>query len=169
MPGTRLLVIVRHAKSAWPPGVADHRRPLNDRGHRDAPAAGRWLAETLTDGVDLILHSPALRATDTAVMLAAELDPAPALRVERRLYPDGAGTVEDGPQVVLAIARDLPADVRTAVLVGHNPELEFAVRMLSGADITMRTSTAAVLVVSGEWADLAPGAATLTVTATPRG
>lgn len=169
MPGTRLLVIVRHAKSAWPPGVADHRRPLNDRGRRDAPAAGRWLAETLTGGVDLVLHSPALRATDTAALLAAELAPAPEVRVERRLYPDGPGTVEDGPRTVLDIARDLPTDLRTVVLVGHNPELEFAVGLLSGADVTMRTSTVAVLTVPGAWADLAPGAATLTATATPRG
>ena len=34
------LVLLRHAKSAYPDDVADHDRPLNARGRRDAPAAG---------------------------------------------------------------------------------------------------------------------------------
>ena len=33
---TRLLLL-RHAKSAWPDGVEDPDRPLSDRGRRDAP------------------------------------------------------------------------------------------------------------------------------------
>lgn len=33
----RRLVVLRHAKSAWP-DVADHERPLAPRGRRDAPA-----------------------------------------------------------------------------------------------------------------------------------
>src|SRR3981189_2616083 len=38
----RRLVLLRHAKSAWP-DVPDHERPLAKRGRRDAPAVGRWL------------------------------------------------------------------------------------------------------------------------------
>ncbi|WTQ63458.1 histidine phosphatase family protein [Streptomyces sp. NBC_00161] len=41
----RRLVVLRHAKSAWPPDVADSERPLAPRGRRDAPAARRWLRE----------------------------------------------------------------------------------------------------------------------------
>ena len=36
----RRLLLLRHAKSAWP-DVPDNERPLNDRGRRDAPAMGR--------------------------------------------------------------------------------------------------------------------------------
>ncbi len=46
--GVHRLVLLRHAKSAYPPGVADHERPLNDRGRRDAPEAGRWLDAHIT-------------------------------------------------------------------------------------------------------------------------
>lgn len=34
------LVVLRHAKSAYPPGVVDRDRPLNPRGVVDAKAAG---------------------------------------------------------------------------------------------------------------------------------
>ena len=36
---SRRLLVVRHAKSAWPAGVPDRLRPLGPRGLRDAP---RW-------------------------------------------------------------------------------------------------------------------------------
>ncbi len=35
----RKLVLLRHAKSAWP-DVPDHERPLARRGQRDAPVMG---------------------------------------------------------------------------------------------------------------------------------
>ena len=41
---TRHLVLLRHAKSAWP-DLPDHDRPLARRGRGDAPAIGRWLRE----------------------------------------------------------------------------------------------------------------------------
>ncbi|MGW3729375.1 SixA phosphatase family protein, partial [Streptomyces sp. NPDC000851] len=60
----RRLVVLRHAKSAWPLDVADHERPLAPRGRRDAPAAGRALAEA--DCLpDLALCSTAARARQT--------------------------------------------------------------------------------------------------------
>lgn len=42
---TRWLIVLRHAKSAWP-DVEDHERPLAPRGLRDAPKAGHWLRES---------------------------------------------------------------------------------------------------------------------------
>jgi len=62
----KTLLILRHAKSSWKnPGLADHNRPLNKRGKRDAPRVGRLLRDkNLTP--DLILSSTAKRALDTA-------------------------------------------------------------------------------------------------------
>jgi len=38
------VLILRHAKSSWKhPDLADHDRPLNKRGKRDAPLIGRLL------------------------------------------------------------------------------------------------------------------------------
>ena len=37
------LMLLRHAKSAWPEGVADHNRPLASRRVKAAPAIGRYM------------------------------------------------------------------------------------------------------------------------------
>ena len=68
---TRRLLLLRHAKSAWP-DLADSERPLNDRGRRDAPAMGRWLRDK---GYvpDLVLCSTAQRTRDTWALVAGEL------------------------------------------------------------------------------------------------
>ena len=43
---TLQLLLIRHAKSEWGgPALPDHERPLNERGRRDAPRMGRWIAE----------------------------------------------------------------------------------------------------------------------------
>ena len=55
----KTLLVLRHAKSSWKdPGLADHDRPLNKRGKRDAPRMGRLLADE-----DLV---PDLIVTSTA-------------------------------------------------------------------------------------------------------
>src|SRR5438067_2354566 len=50
----RTLVLLRHAKSAYPAGVADHDRPLAPRGKRQAGLAGDWLRAHLPT-VDAVL------------------------------------------------------------------------------------------------------------------
>ncbi len=62
---TRTLILLRHAKSSWgDPTMDDHDRPLNDRGHRDAPRIGRWLSENGFTP-DHALCSSARRAQET--------------------------------------------------------------------------------------------------------
>ncbi|MFI6744482.1 SixA phosphatase family protein [Nonomuraea sp. NPDC050451] len=54
----RRIVLVRHAKAEWNDGD-DHERPLADRGRKDAPAAGRWLAGSgVTPGLPLVTWRP---------------------------------------------------------------------------------------------------------------
>ena len=62
--GTLRLILLRHAKSAWPEGVADRRRPLSERGRRAAPAIGGYMKR---EGLlpELILISTAERTQQT--------------------------------------------------------------------------------------------------------
>ena len=60
----RSLVLLRHAKSAYPPGVPDHDRPLAERGVQEAALAGDWLRANLP-AVDAVLCSTAARARET--------------------------------------------------------------------------------------------------------
>ena len=166
----RRLLVMRHAKSAWPEGVADHDRPLGPRGLRDAPAAGRFLAEH-GGPPDLVLCSPARRARRTWELAAAELDGPVPTRHDPRLY--GA----DAPEL-LDVLHGVPDEVATLLLVGHNPGLEDLVLLLAGRAVgdaldrvraKFPTSAIAVLTWSGTWPGLRPGKALLTDLAIPRG
>jgi phosphohistidine phosphatase len=158
---SRRLVVVRHAKSAWPDDVPDAQRPLNKRGRRDAPAAGRWLRDRVGQ-VDAAVCSPATRTRQTWELIAAELDGAPDPAFDERVY---AATVE----TLLAVVRGISDDVGSALVVGHNPGVADLVAMLADEELEMKTSAIAVLGLTDSWADAQPGRATLIAYATPRG
>ncbi|MEU2428843.1 MULTISPECIES: histidine phosphatase family protein [unclassified Streptomyces] len=163
------LVLLRHAKSAWP-DVADHDRPLAPRGRRDAPAAGRLLRE---HGYvpDLVVCSTARRARETWELAAAELGTRVPVRYDERVY--GADPAE-----LAGVLRELPVEVGTALLVGHNPGIEDLAGGLTGEDdgdalarMTEKfpTSALAVLSLPGGWAGFRPGTARLTAFVVARG
>ncbi|WP_369245023.1 histidine phosphatase family protein [Streptomyces sp. R41] len=167
----RRLVVLRHAKSAWPAGVADHERPLAPRGRRDAPAAGRALVEA--DCLpDLALCSTAARAVRTWELAAEQWGTPPPVRLDARLY--GA----DVPELLEAV-HEVADQVRTLLLIGHNPGLEELVLELAGDGLDealdhvrtkFPTSAVAVLAWHGStWRELTPGTALLTDLIVPRG
>jgi phosphohistidine phosphatase len=152
------LAALRHAKSAWPDGVPDLRRPLGDRGRRDAPVAGRWLRDNIAQ-IDLVVCSPAERTRQTWALVAEQLTTVPPVREEPRIY-DGS---------LLDVVRDLPADAGTVLLIGHNPALEDLVELLAGKPAVFKTSTIALVDSDQGWADAGPGWGRLTSAVTPRG
>lgn len=158
---TRRLILLRHAKSAWPEGIPDAQRPLAGRGRRDAPAVGRWLRGQIAM-IDLVLCSPAVRAAQTWDLAAAQLDPIPRVRHDERLY--GASAEE-----LLRVTQELPHTVSTAALVGHNPGLEDFLELLTGTVEVLRTSAIAVMATPTTWAEAKTRSCTLEAFATPRG
>jgi phosphohistidine phosphatase len=168
----RRLIVLRHAKSAWPEGVPDHDRPLGPRGRRDAPAAGRWLRKS---GLvpDRVLCSTAQRARETWQLAEEKLGADPQTVFEDRVY--GATSAE-----LLDLARETPPGVRTLLIVGHDPAMHELTLELADAQpgdgsrevldrvrIKFPTAAIAVLAFTGTWAKLAPGQARLTAFATP--
>lgn len=163
---TRRLILLRHAKSAWPDDVPDRERPLAPRGRRDAPAAGIWLRKT--DHVpDKVLCSTAVRARDTWQLAEENLGAHPPTVFEDRVY--GASSAE-----LLALARQTSGDVRTLLVVGHDPAMRGLTLELAGehlgdaeaaalARVRTKYPTAAVAVLSflGDWAELRLGQAEL--------
>jgi len=149
----RTLVLLRHAKSDWSGGETDRLRPLAERGRRQAPDAGRWLAAHL-DHIDLVVVSPARRARDTWDLVAAELDTPPPTRIDDRVY------AASGPEL-LGIVCELSDDLDTSVLVGHNPGIEDLASLLSGETPRMPTSALAVLAIPGSWSAAGDRSATL--------
>src|SRR6202012_1986629 len=82
----RRLLLLRHAKSAWP-DVPDDERPLNDRGRRHAPAVGRWLRSS-GYGPDVVLVSTANRTREPGNLLALVLAADPLVHYEQRIYAE---------------------------------------------------------------------------------
>ena len=168
----RRLLLLRHAKSAWPEDVADHDRPLAGRGRRDAPAVGRWLRKS---GYvpDLVLCSTARRARETWELAEAELGAKPSITFERRVY--GASPAE-----LLDLAHQTASDVRTLMIVGHEPTMSDLTLELAGTEPgeaggealervrdKFPTAALAVLALTSAWPKLAPGAARLDEFVTP--
>ena len=119
------LILTRHAKSAWDdPTMADHDRPLNDRGKAAAADLGQWLASR--DYVpQQVLCSDALRTRKTWSVVAPTLPGSAVLDLKPALY-------HAGPDVMLAVLRHASAD--TVMIIGHNPGIaEFAAKLVSAA------------------------------------
>lgn len=151
----RTLILLRHAKSDWSGALPDVDRPLAERGHAQAPLAGRWLASH-AGVIDLAVVSPAVRARETWELVSAELAPAPPARFDERVYAASADQL-------LAIVREAPADVRTLILVGHNPGMEQLASLLAAEDVILPTSGIAELGVDGSWSGLDAASAVLRV------
>lgn len=119
------IVIIRHAK-AVPYGYDDDiTRKLREQGKDDAKLVSRALKE---EGVipDLILSSPAARAYKTATIFAGTLDyPVSRILVEDELY-EGLTTHD-----FLDIIRNLPEEVQTVFVFGHNPTVSNLVNNLT--------------------------------------
>ena len=153
------LILLRHAKSDWSGDEPDVARPLAKRGRRQAPEAGRWLAAHF-HRLDLALVSPAERARETWTLVESELPHPPRTRLDDRLYAAPAGTL-------LEVLREVPEDLGTVVLVGHNPGLQDLLERLTGDEVAMPTSAVAVIDVPGSWADVGRIPASLRVCGRP--
>jgi phosphohistidine phosphatase len=165
----RRIIVLRHAKADWP-DVPDQERPLADRGRRDAPETGRWLGGT---GLvpELALCSPAVRTRETWKLVAHELSTRPRTSYDERLY-------EATPGDLVAVVQELPDEVATVLLVGHNPGLQGLTEVLSGeaegeALARLRqtgfpTAAVAVLEFTVPWKSVEPGTGRLVTFHTPK-
>jgi phosphohistidine phosphatase len=132
------LVVLRHAKSAYPVGVVDHDRPLNDRGRRDARAAGIWLNQhrhIWGENIPKILVSTAVRAQETWALVSQEFN-APHLN-ESKIYEAAISTLIDLVNEDISSGKDV-------LIIGHNPGLEQLALFLSQEHVTPERESAAV-------------------------
>jgi len=145
----KTLVLVRHAKSSWAdPALADHERPLNKRGRRDAPAMAERLAKRKLR-IDRVVCSTALRARETVEAFAVVLD------------IDGRDIVHDGrlylaePGEILDVVREQDDAHGTVLVCCHNPGVEELIERFTD-DPPAKVRTCAVAEVtcgSKRWLD----------------
>ena len=144
-------LILRHAKSSWKqPELADHDRPLNKRGKRDAHRVGEFL---LHRGLvpDLIISSTAKRARKTAEAVAKACGFGGELRLTPALYLAG-------PEAYIATLRGVSDTCQRVMVVGHNPGLEELITQLLGKVTPMPTAAlAAFSFPIVHWSEFVPG------------
>ncbi|MFC5264172.1 SixA phosphatase family protein [Kribbella qitaiheensis] len=166
----RTLVLLRHAKAVPPETMPDLDRPLSDRGRADAAAAGRYL---VAQGIepDLVLCSPSTRTRETWEYAAGAGVIATDVWYDRRIYSADS-------EELLDVLHDVPADVRTVILVGHGPGVPWLADELTldgtspqRVELTQKypTSGLAVLHHTTRWSDLAADDADLVDYVIPRG
>ena len=143
------LLVLRHAKSSWADtSLDDWKRPLNDRGRRDAPRVGAWLRDRSLVP-DLIVTSDAVRARETAAAVATTAAYRREIVVEPSLYH---ATPADAIAVLKSISNQT---AHTVLIVGHNPGLEDLVSRLSGEHHDLVTAAIVELAVPiDRWSEL---------------
>jgi phosphohistidine phosphatase len=139
----RRIAVVRHAKSDWAAGTADHDRPLNDRGRREAPELARKL-RAMGWAPRIVLSSDAARTRETWACMAPELPEPARLEHFESLYHAGRG---EAVAALATVADDAASDDGRGVvlLLGHNPGWEDMVSAVSDTPTEMKTATAALL------------------------
>jgi phosphohistidine phosphatase len=166
----RRLMLLRHGKSDWPAGVPDLQRPIAERGRRASKAMGHHMVASGFQP-ERVLVSPALRTRQTWEIAGQAFSPTPPITFEPAIYE--AEAIE-----LLSVVQSLPEDIRSVLMVGHNPGLQDLALLLAGdgdaeamARLNMKYSTAglAILDLSGTgWSDAGEGCAILRRFDTPR-
>lgn len=157
----RRLILMRHAKSDWgAPGLADHDRPLNQRGRLAAALMGAFLKD---EGIepDIALVSTALRTRETWSLMGID---APATFLPTLYHA--------APEAIAAAARSAPEEARTALILGHQPGMQAAANWMSDGRRIDAYPTAQVVVLTFDdaesWADIGPRGGAPTRIASPK-
>lgn len=161
------LTIVRHGRATDAVAPEEDRvRELVSKGEKDLRRL-KGVIKRLDVPVDLVVTSPALRALQSAEVLAAAIGYDGRILVEEEIY--GAA-----PATLLDIASNFPESAEHVLLVGHNPGVEGLVSGLcagSSLRLNMNMSTAGLAHISLEvywWQQVRWGCGELQLFVNPR-
>jgi phosphohistidine phosphatase len=145
------LLIMRHAKSSWKETeIADHKRPLKKRGLKEAAYIGKVLKnkELIPDK---IMSSNAVRAADTAAIVADKCGFKKEIEYTDKLYMAESGAI-------LELIHAQPDSIKTLMVIGHNPGMEALVQVLSRKVESLSTASVAYFQADiKSWKDLKQG------------
>ncbi len=123
------LFLVRHAKSDWTyNGLPDVDRPLNERGYRDAHYMSKNLHEKKYVP-DAIITSPAIRAVNTALIFARNLN-----YLENKLIIN-RGLYETSAENFITLLANIDDTFNCVYVFSHNPTITKAANILSNSNI----------------------------------
>ena len=115
------LILLRHGEAqAKRPGMSDFDRALTGYGRTEALDAADCIKQVAVR-LDEFIVSPAVRARETALIVAAQLDFNHELRYEAQLYGEEM-------QALLQSVQECSTETAAVLMVGHNP----AISILAG-------------------------------------
>jgi phosphohistidine phosphatase len=117
------LLLLRHAKAAWPPGILDLDRPLAPRGQNAASVMANYIRSEFL-APDLALVSPARRTQETWEIVQPTIGEIPS-RHDGRIY-------EAPVARLLAVLQEVEPEAQTVLMIGHNPGFEDLASLLIG-------------------------------------
>ena len=125
----KTLLLVRHAKSSWDNADGgDIRRPLSDRGKRDAPAMAKRLVKAGVT-IDRFVSSPAKRALQTAQAFNEVFGGKDKnIRIAEELYHASSPAFKE-------TVAGLDNGDRSVALFSHNPGITEFVNMLTSTRV----------------------------------
>ena len=125
----KTLFLVRHGKSSWRHHeLKDEERPLLVKGEKKTKIVAEKLLKKNVE-IDLIICSHAIRATETAKIIAAVLKyPGSKIKIEKSIYNADADALYHP-------LFDLSEDINSVMLVGHNPGMTYFANKLLNSNI----------------------------------
>ena len=142
----KTIYIIRHAKSDWSiEGQSDIDRPLNARGYNDAHSIGKHFFQNGFKPQAMI-SSPAIRALTTALIISDEIS------FSKNLIMIDPELFETGEEEYLKAIMNLPKQVESIAIFGHNPIVSDLASSLSGQTVDMPTcAVARFSLMSDNW------------------
>jgi phosphohistidine phosphatase len=161
------ITILRHGQASQDPRFSeDFDRPLTAKGRKHLPRMAAFVARTKVKP-DWIVSSPALRAKESAELLADGLGLKRSIVWNERAYLASALTL-------LEILRETPDVAEHLVIVGHNPGMsDLVAGLAAGGDfrLNLQMSTGSLATLAAQivhWRQLRWGCAELLAYAAPR-
>ena len=144
----KTLFLMRHAKSSWKDdSLADHERPLKKRGKKDIKLIAKVIKKNDLKP-DLIITSSAVRAKETAELLAEAIGFKGKIVVSDNLYMGE-------PSDYMEILTDIKEKFGSVLIVGHNPGLEAYLQIIDGEIEALPTAGLGYLMLAvDEWEDI---------------
>jgi phosphohistidine phosphatase len=152
----KTIVLMRHANSRdLEKGQKDFDRSLMEEGIRDASIVGRFLYNK-NIGADMIFSSPAIRAKETAELLAEQMK-YDTLRIQYE--PD---IYNGSVRTLLNLINGLNNEWKVVVIIGHNPEVTYLSELLTKSVIgNMDPCGYAFIKFRGNWEHVSEGSCQL--------
>lgn len=147
------ILVIRHAKSSWEyADQKDFDRPLNTRGHRDAPEMAKRLLDK-NIAIDAFISSTANRAFTTASYFAD------AYRVARSSIVRVPALYHAASPVFYDVISKTDPELNSIAIFSHNPGITDFVNSLTNTRVDDMPTCAifAVHAAIDNWADFAQG------------